>query len=152
HAEIAQDLAADAVVAHVGLEAELLVRGDRVEALLLQLVSSQLVEEADAAALLQEVEEHAAPFLRDGLERERELRAAVAARGAEDVAGEARGMDAHEHRLVLVDLARDERDVLLVRHLGAETDDAELPELRREVRRGDAVHEPLRAHAVPDDV
>src|SRR2546430_2162145 len=47
-AEIAKDLTADSVVADVGGEAELLVRGDGVEPLLLELVRTELVEEADA--------------------------------------------------------------------------------------------------------
>ena len=117
HAEVAQDLAADAVVADVGREAELLVGRDGVVALVLQLVGLQLVDEADAAALLQEVEEHAAAGLDDLLHRELELLAAVAARRAEDVAGQALRVDAHEHRLVLADLAVDEGEVLLVRHV-----------------------------------
>ena len=63
HAEVAQDLGADAVVALVGAEAELLVGLDRVVPLLLQLVGAQLVHQADAAPLLEQVEEHALALL-----------------------------------------------------------------------------------------
>src|ERR1019366_1402137 len=56
-AEVPQDLATDAVVAHVRCEPELLVRGYRVETLLLQLVRAQLVHETDPAAFLKEIEE-----------------------------------------------------------------------------------------------
>ena len=59
-AQLGEDLVPDAVVAHVGLEAELEVRLDRVQPVLLQLVGAELVEQADAAALLRHVEEHAA--------------------------------------------------------------------------------------------
>ena len=63
--EVDQDLGADAVVAQVGREAELEVGLDGVAGPLLQLVGAQLVEQADAAALLGDVEEHAAPLLGD---------------------------------------------------------------------------------------
>ena len=62
HAEVVQDLGADAVVAVVGLEAQLDVRLDGVQPLLvLQAVGADLVDQADAAALLAHVEDDAAP-------------------------------------------------------------------------------------------
>ena len=64
-AEVGQDLVADAVVARVDREAQVQVRVDRVVAVLLQLVGAQLVEQADAAALLGQVEQHP----RAGLQR-----------------------------------------------------------------------------------
>ena len=60
-------------------EAEREVRIDGVEAGLLELVRLQLVEQADAAALLRHVEEHAARLGADQLQRGVELVAAVAA-------------------------------------------------------------------------
>src|SRR5713226_5188337 len=87
-AEVAEDLRAGAVVADVGGEAELLVRLDRVGALILKLVRFQLVDQADAAPFLQKIENDPLPFLRDELERALELIAAVAAIGVEHVAGE----------------------------------------------------------------
>src|SRR5262245_4545097 len=65
HAEVEEDLRADAVVAVVGLEAEPLVGLDGVEPLLLERVRADLVEEADAAALLAHVEGDAAALGRD---------------------------------------------------------------------------------------
>ena len=59
-AEVGEDLVADPVLARVRREAELEVRLDGVEAVLLQLVRAQLVQQADAAALLRHVEQHAA--------------------------------------------------------------------------------------------
>ena len=90
--EVGEDLVADAVVARVGREAELDVRLDRVEALLLQLVGAELVQQPDPAPLLGHVEEHAAALARDLRERLLELLAAVAAQRVEDVAGEALGV------------------------------------------------------------
>ena len=63
--EIGEDLRADAVVAHVGSEAELEIGVDGVEAAVLQLVGAQLVEQPDAAALLRQVQHDAALLRRD---------------------------------------------------------------------------------------
>src|SRR5947209_3997114 len=52
-AEVSKDLRAGAVVADVGSEAEPRVRLDGVVSLILQLVSLQFVDQADAAAFLQ---------------------------------------------------------------------------------------------------
>ena len=95
--EVDEDLRADAVVAQVDGQPELEVRVDGVEALVLQVVGAQLVEQADAAALLGEVEQHAAALVLDHRERRLELLAAVAAQRVEDVAGQALGVHAHEH-------------------------------------------------------
>ena len=142
-AEVAQDLAADAVVADVRREAELLVRRDGVVPLVLQLVRLELVDEPDAAALLEQVEEDAPARLDDLLHGERELGAAVAAGRTEDVAGQALRVDADEDRLVFADLPVNERDVLLVGDVALYAVRRELSEPRREVRRCDPVHEPL---------
>ena len=64
--------------------------------LLLQLVGPELVEQADAAALLGHVEEDARALLLDARERPLELLAAVAAERVEDVAGQALRVDADE--------------------------------------------------------
>src|SRR6185503_5730682 len=63
--EVGEDLRADAVLARIGLEAELEVGLDRVEALLLQLVGAELVEQPDPAALLGEIEEDTRALLLD---------------------------------------------------------------------------------------
>src|SRR5258708_938494 len=60
--EIEQDLRADAVVAEIRREAELLVGLDRVCATILKLICLELVEEADAPALLIEIHDDAAPL------------------------------------------------------------------------------------------
>ena len=80
---------------------ELEVGVDGVEALLLQLVGPQLVQQADAAALLREVEQDALALLLDAQQRVLELLAAVAAQRVEHVAGQALRVHAHQH-VVLV--------------------------------------------------
>ena len=122
--EVHEDLRADAVVAQVRRKAELEVRVDRVEPLLLQLVRAQLVEEADPAALLGEVEQHAAALLLDLAQGVLELLAAVAALRVEHVARQALGVHAHEHVLVACNVALYHRDVVLVVDERAEADGA----------------------------
>ena len=99
-AEVDEDLRADAVVAQVDRQAELEVGVDGVEPAVLQLVGVELVEQADPAALLGEVEQHAAALALDHRQRRLELLAAVAAQRVEDVAGQALGVHAHEHVVV----------------------------------------------------
>src|SRR5690606_19362264 len=114
-AEVAEDLAADAVVAVVHLEPEGLVGLDGVHPLLLQLVGLQLVDEPDAAALLLHVEHNALPRALDLLHGPRELVAAVAPGAPEDVAGDALAVDADEDGLALAPLALDEGEVVVAR-------------------------------------
>src|SRR5581483_3124127 len=91
--EVAEDVGGDLVSALVGVAAEQEVGVDGVVPLVLKVVGAELVEEADAAALLPEVYEGAGALLRDLPESEVELGGAVAAERAEDLAGEALGVD-----------------------------------------------------------
>ena len=79
-----QNLGADAVVAKVVRVAELEVGFHSVQPLFLELVGLEFCRQADAAAFLAQVEEHAA-FLRNAAHGGVELAAAVAPAGAEDV-------------------------------------------------------------------
>ena len=67
-----------------------------IEAAILQFVGAQLIHETDAAAFLQFIDQQAAPFARDFVERHFQLAAAIATQAVEDIAGEALGMNAHE--------------------------------------------------------
>ena len=145
--EVGEDLRADAVLARVGLEAELEVGLDRVETLLLELVGAQLVEQPDPAALLGEVEQDARAFLLDPREGALELLAAVAAPRVEHVAGQALGVDTDEHVLLPLDVALDERDVLLAGQRLAIGDRLEVAVVGREAHGDDALDELLRALA-----
>ena len=97
--QVMQDLGADAVVAQVVRIAELEVGLHGVQPLLLELVGMEFCRQANAAALLPEVEQHAA-FLRNAAHGGMELAAAVAAAGAEDVPGKAFAVHAHQRGLV----------------------------------------------------
>ena len=111
HAEVAQHLGSDAVVAFVGFEAEGEVGVNGVHALLLQVVGFQLVDQADATPLLTHIEDYAATFLLYHAHGLVQLVAAVAFTAAEDVAGGAAGMHTHQHGLIVFPFAFRQRHV-----------------------------------------
>ncbi len=150
--EVGEDLRPDPVLARVGLEAELEVRLDGVEPLLLELVRAQLVEQADAPALLGEVEQDALALCLDPGERALELLAAVAAPRVEDVPGQALRVDADEDVLLPLDVPLHERDVLLPGQRLAVGDRLELAVLGRQVDGHDALDELLGPPPVLDQV
>src|SRR5260221_415899 len=153
HPELDQDLRADAVVALVGLEAERLVGLDRVLALVLELIGHQLVDETDAAPLLSQVQQDAPAGLADHLERLVQLVAAVAARGREDVAGQALRVHAHESGLVPdAQVAHHEGDVMLAVDAALEGVDAEGTVAGGEIGLDDLPHQALGAHPMLDEV
>src|SRR6185503_9817629 len=100
-AEVVEDLRAGPVLADVGGETELQVGLDGVVALVLELVRLELLDQADAAAFLPDVEEDAALLAGDEGERGFHLLAALAAERVEDVAREAFGVDPDGDGLVL---------------------------------------------------
>ena len=108
--------------------------------------------QADAAALLVHVQHDAAAFSGDALHRGLELFPAVAAQRAEDVAGHALVVDAHEGGLVARNIAHDERHMLFLVEVGLVADRAELTPLRRHLGFLDALHEALVRDAVRDEV
>ena len=150
--EVDEDLRADPVVAKVGRKAELQVRVDGVEPVLLELVGAQLVEQPDPAALLREIEQDAGALALDHRQRRLELLAAIAAQRVEDVARQALGVDAHEHVVAARDVALDHRHVVLVVDERPVADRGELAERGRQLRRHDPLDEPLRAPPVGDQV
>ena len=87
------------VVARIGRESEPAIRFHGVETVVLQFVSFDFVDQADAAAFLREIEHHAGGFFRDLAQRKFKLRAAVAPLRREDVSRQALRMDAHERGL-----------------------------------------------------
>ncbi len=87
------------IVSRIGGEAKFLVGLDRVHAAVLQFVGAQLVHEADAAPLLRQIQQDAGRRRGNAAQRKFELRAAIAAFGGQNIAGEALRMDAHERRL-----------------------------------------------------
>ncbi len=83
---------AHGVVALVGAKTQLQVRLDGVGTAILQFIGTDLVQQADAATFLAQVEEHAAALLGDGGKRAFQLETAIAAQAEQRVAGQAFGM------------------------------------------------------------
>src|SRR5580700_1697572 len=127
--EVAEDLGGHLVVAQIRFKTEALVGFHGVGAAVLQLVGAQFVKQTDAAALLVLIDQQATSFFGDQVERQLQLRPAIAAQAVEDVAGEALRVDANEGRLgVGGNIAHPEHDTLLdFRPIGAfEAEDAKM--------------------------
>ena len=112
---------AQVVAAQVGTEAEMLVGLDRVVTLILQVVGADLVEQADAAAFLAQVEQHATAFVGNALERFLQLVAAIAAHREQCIASQALGMHPSKHRFTIGHVTQCQGDVILAGSLILET-------------------------------
>src|SRR5438034_10418484 len=121
-----------------GGEAEGLVRLDRVESVVLEVVRGDLVRDPNPPPFLGEVEEDAPRGLADPPEGRVELLPAIAPPGAEDVPREALRVDADEDVPGPRDAPLDESDVLPLLPASCETHDPEASIAGREPR---AVHE-----------
>ena len=150
--QIQKNLRADAVVAEVGREAKTLVGFDRVDSLILKLIRLQLVEEADSAALLIEVDDHALPLFGDHLHRSVQLPTAIAAEGMEDVSGETFRVHSHEHARIRLDASKHESDVLVIVDIIFVTDNTPSPDFRRKPSFGDTMHEALGLQPMCDEL
>src|SRR5580704_6772476 len=135
-AERFQRLCGKFVVSRIGRESEPAICFDRVETLVLQFVSLQLIDQADAASFLREIEDHAGGFFGDLAEGELELRAAVASLRCENVAGEALRVDAHERHLRAPKLAMLDRNSLSALGPAFDAQDRKLSEASGQPSRG----------------
>ena len=151
-AEISENLCAGHVLAKVGSEAELEIRFDGVIAFVLQGIGADLIDEADAAAFLTQVDEDAPTFFGDLAHGCGELLAAVAAERSEAVAGEAFGVNAAEDGRSVIDLPHSEGDVVLAIHAIHEAVDLKVAVLGRKFRSGDAFDEYLMLFPVFDEL
>jgi len=114
-AESIEDLCGEFIGTAVGGKAELYVGLDSVATVVLEFVGAKLGHEANAAAFLLFVEENSCAFCGDALECELKLKAAIAAEGAEDISGEALGVDSNDGSRGgrrCVNIAHDEGDQL----------------------------------------
>ena len=131
-----QDLRRKIVVSRIRGESQRFIGFDRVHAAVLQLIRTQLVHQSDAAALLRQIEQDSRPRLPDFLEREFELRTAIAAQRREHVAGQALRVHAHEGRGLSVDLPAHERDGFVQRTAALKSinREAAVPRRKRRLR------------------
>ena len=113
HAEIHEDLGADSVITLIGRETQLVVGLNRVEPfIVLKRISSDLVLEPDAATFLTHVEQNPAALFVDHGEGLLQLLSAITSAGSECIPRQTFAMDAHEHRLVRIDIALHKRHVV----------------------------------------
>jgi len=110
-AEITQNLRSKPIGPEVGRKAQPLVRLDRVQSLILELIGTQLVMQPDPAAFLADVEDHAPALGRDQIHGKLELVAAIAPLRAEDITGQALGMHANENQPAGRDITHGQREV-----------------------------------------
>jgi hypothetical protein len=122
------------VPAEIGLEAQLNVCLDRIGAAILQLIGAELVHQTNAAAFLMLINQNSAALFADGVQRQLELGAAVAAQAVKDVACQTLGMNANKRRRS-GDIAEPEDDGLF--HAGIvspfKTENPETSETTREI-------------------
>lgn len=129
-AEVRQHGFAQLIAAHVGRKTEGRVGLDGIGPTILQLVGSDLVDQADAASLLAEIHEHAPAGLGDPPQRLFKLGTAIAALAEQGIAGQAFRMDASQHRLAVGDIAQGQGNVFLVGSLIDKTVELKLGPLR----------------------
>lgn len=96
HTEMPQDQSGQIEDTAVRLVAKFKVRFDRIPAVVLQFVGSQLGHKTDATAFLLLIENDSTTGICDGGECQFKLLTAVAAQGMEDVAGKTLRMDAND--------------------------------------------------------
>ena len=118
-AKVAEDLRAETVFAEIHFETELLVGFHGVVALLLQFVSLNFRAEADAAAFLPHINNHAATDLGHLPHGGMQLRSTVAAARTKDIAGEAFAVNADQDIFPASDVPAHEREVIFAIKLGA---------------------------------
>ncbi len=111
--EILEELNADAIVARVGFVSQRQVGFHRVEPFVLQRVGLDLLDQADAAALLRQINQHAGAFLGDHLQGHVELIATIAAQRSQHVARETGRVQAYQRHASLVRFAHHQREWLL---------------------------------------
>ena len=150
--QLRQDLCANAILAQVGIETQLLVGLDGIHALFLQRVGVDLVGQADAAALLAHIEDDALALFLDHTHGLFELTAAITATRMKDVPGQTFTMDAHERGFIRRNVAHDQGHVVVVIDLRVKQLELEVTVPRRHGHLAHEINHALSAPAVRDDV
>ena len=112
--EIVEDERGNVVLALVGLMTEREICLNRVVALILQIVSAQFVEQADAAPFLPQIDHHAASGFGDEAHGFLQLLTAITTVRTQHVAGKTFGMDARQNVVLFAHVAVNEREMFFV--------------------------------------
>jgi hypothetical protein len=81
------------------------------------MISTNFVDQADASALLSQIKQHSAAFIRDALQCVFELGTTVTALTEQGVSGKAFGMKSREHGFATADLTQHHGQVFFARTL-----------------------------------
>src|SRR5229473_3879655 len=144
NAQHPQHLRGDVVPAQVVWKAELAVGLVGIHPLGLQRIGLDLVAQADATALLTQVQDNPALALGHHLHRPFKLLPAIALQAAEDFSGETLRMDPHRNRFSAFDLADHQSDVFGAIAPVAKNDRVEYPARGGQIRLGIADQEAAR--------
>jgi len=131
-AKVADHQGRQCVIAFVGLMSKLQIGFDGIEALVLEIISTQFIEQADAASLLAEIKHHTASGLRNHLKGAVKLLSAVAAYGAEHVTGETLGMHTQQNIFLAANIAHHKCQLFLVVEIAGEQHELECAVSRRD--------------------
>src|SRR5262245_30906192 len=90
--------------------------------ILLKLVGAKFVDQADASAFLQLINEDSRTFFRDGALCKFQLFAAVTSAGVKNISGQALGMDANQRSVMFRRSSHDKSNSAIVSVVGFETE------------------------------
>jgi hypothetical protein len=121
-----QHVRCDGEVSFIIAKTKRQVRVDGIESSILQLVGPDLVQQANAPSLLAQVQDNAKGFLRDPLERRRQLIAAVTTQRAQRITGQAFRMETNRDILLAHHLAVYDGDMILFVAIVPKGDDVEV--------------------------
>src|SRR6266550_2978900 len=113
HAEIEKNLRPKSVIAEVARVTKLGVGFHGIETFLLQFVRVNFCRQPNSPSFLAHVNQNAVTLLLDLPQRRMQLIPAVAATRSENVAGKTLAVHPHQRRFVLVDVALDQREMML---------------------------------------
>ena len=110
-AQINQDLRADAVITQIRQESQRFIGLDGIEPLVLQIISLELIDQADASSFLAHVNDDPRAVFADRFKRGFHLGVAVAAQRMKNVPRQTFRLNAHKDGNGFVDLAHDHGDM-----------------------------------------
>ena len=151
-AKISQNLCAHAIITQVRRKAQLHIRLHSIQTGILQRISTNLIRQANAAALLTHINDSAAAILLNHAQSSRQLVAAVAAQAAERITGQALAVYAHQHVLLACHITLDNRHMAQIIEVIFISNNTEVAVLRRQRSLCSTMHHLLMRLAVSHKV
>src|SRR5882724_1127479 len=132
-AECFQDLRGEIVITRIGGETECFVGFHGVHSAVLQFVRAELVHQADAAAFLRKINQNSRRRLPDFLQRQFELRAAIASQRGKHIPSQALRVHAHQWRGPAFQISAYQRNRFFPRPAALESENGETAVARRQL-------------------